>query len=160
MKAVVNIICVFVLGWLLWPYIEDYIQTDWSFSSSVASERLAKPENTYGLDSAIPGILKDKATAHKLTGLFTGLADTLAQDAERSKPETKYASNIRDILHEAVTIQFNGKKLNEAASGLGDVVGPVIEKEFPDGSVELDSNSRKKASDIFRAAAYGCALVK
>jgi len=121
---------------------------------------VVKPDNTFGFDTSIPGMLKDKATANKLAGLFSGLADEVEHDGTRSKPEVKYAANIRDIMREAVNIKFDGKKLNDVSSGLGDAIGPAFEKEFPDGTTELDQSSRKKAVELFRAAAYGCALVK
>ena len=57
-------------------------------------------------------------------------------------------------------MRFNRRlgKLNEVAKGLGDTIGPVFEKELPDGTVELDATLRKKVVELFRAVAYGCSL--
>lgn len=162
-RAIINVVCIIALGFILWPLLSDYAPSDWTFGlggQNCPAVDVAKPTNTYGFDSSIPGALHDKATAQKLAGMFNGLADVFAHDASRSKPEIRYASNVRDTLHTAVTIEFDGQKLNDAASGLGDVVGPEFEKAFPDGSVELDSSARQKAADMFRAVAYGCTLVK
>ena len=120
---------------------------------------LVKPDNMYGFDTSIPAQLKDKVIAHKLVGLFSGLADTIEHDGTRSKPEILYVANMRDVIREAVNIEFDGQTLGKA-SGLGDVVGPVFEKELPDGTVELDKTRRAKSVDLCRAVAYACALVK
>ena len=159
-KTVVNIVCVVLLaGVLLYPKYEQYTPDFKAWFGPVASESAA-PSNTYGFNTSIPQVLKDKAVAHKLSGLFAGLADVIAHDASRTKPEVKYASNLRDVISEAVNLEFDSDKLGKVAPGLGGVIGPVFEKEFPDGTVELDATSRQKAVEIFRAASYGCSLVK
>lgn len=155
MKALVNTVCIVcLLGLLVYPRVKEYVpflDTD--------SVEVVKPVNTYGFDTTIPSVVSDDVVARQLTGLFHGLADEVEHDGTRTEPEIKYVANIRDILAEAVNIKFDGKKLNQVSSGLGDTIGPVFEKEFPDGMQELDQAQRTKAVELFRAVAYGCSLV-
>lgn len=159
MKTFTNIVCVvLLLGLLAYPKVEQYIPAMPSWCSSTVE--MAKPDSTYGFDTSIPKVVKDKAYAHKLAGLFSGIADTIDHDGTRTKPEIQYVANVKDILTEAVNIEFDGQKLNKLSPGLGDAIGPTFEKEFPDGTAPLDPTARKKAADMYRALAYACALIK
>lgn len=158
MKTVVNVICiVLLLGLFIYPKVS---LPNFSWPWEQTTNEIVKPDNLHGFDVSIPAVLTDKTQANELCGLFSGLADELERDGIKSKPEIKYASNVRDAFREAVNIEFDGKNLNTVTSGLGDKIGPEFEKVLPDGSAELTNESRKAVVELFHAAAYGCSLVK
>lgn len=162
MKNFVNLVCVVIItGAFFYDKVEPYLpEFDFGSNGGTASVVVVKPLNLYGFDAGIPAVLKDKEAARSLTGLFTGMADEIEHDGLRTKPEIRYAAHVRDALREAVNLKFDGKKLNDVATGLGDKIGPEFEKALPDGSAELTVETRKQSVELFRAAAYGCSLVK
>lgn len=160
MKKMVNIVGI-TLALLLFagpkvaPYLPDLLP-----DSVTPVAPMVKPDNTYGLDTSLPSTIKDKELAAQLMGLCEGLSAVITEDGLKQKPQIQYAANIKDIMEDVAPLSFNGKQVKSVAPGFASTLGALLAKEFPDGTATLDANARKKAADIFYAAAYGCYLAK
>ena len=171
MKTVINLICVLLLGFLIYPEIQPYtnlpVMPDAAsyFTKIVPSSDITvvKPADTYGFDTSLPPLLVGKLdVAQSLTGMFSGMADCIEGDGTIPDPELKFCGQIKDKLKSAIKLNFTlqHKKLSDVVPGLGILVQPVSDKLLPDDNAVLTPELRAKAVSLFRALSYGTSQAK
>ena len=96
--------------------------------------------------------LPDAKTRSFVGGLCVAIADRIETDTNK----LKYVANINDLKNDAVSVGLNGKKLSDIAPDFGPAVGVIFAKELPNGSAELNQETRKKAAELFHDLGVAC----
>lgn len=160
-----------VLSWLLlcvcvtgcdtfFPIDREALKKPDSNAADTKTDDTSKPGETFGLDTAIPKALSDKAAAHALAELAREYADQLEYDGKRDAPQVTTTADVGRKFK--MLNEYAWKGVNKVANReFKQLTSDVVKKELePEGKPQsLDEDLRKTAVEIFRAIEYGCRRV-
>lgn len=128
---------------------------------AVPSDVVAKPANTFGLDTSIPPTMTDKAAALALADVAKEFAEQLRYDGTKESPRVTNTAEVGRLFQQMNDYAWRGT--NKLASPeFKRVTAGVIKAELePEGvPVPLGTDNRLTAIEVFLAVEYGLRQVQ